>query len=334
MAKKAKTADELMKEAEALQKAEAPELYQDEPTTSAPEPGAAPAVEPETPPETPPEPEPPAPKETPPPVEDLEALRAKLKAVEDELAKEKSARRFLSDRDKKLNQAHDEIEGLKKRLAEVESRPEPKPAPVEDLTRKKLVEKYEEGSEAVQMYDTLKAEIKSIDERINTSLKTVDEKVKTVDERAMNADERAFLGELKSKVPDWEDIVKMPEFVDYLQFNKVPYTEISLLDRLRDAAGERDVENTANIYKAFKETLPKATSVPSEPPTKKDKEKLLSPSTTPKSESTLTEIESFTPDEMQKLLMKITDLKSKGRLKEAATLEAKKDAFLESLGTF
>ncbi len=335
----AKTAAELKleKEAEEIQKKEVPELYEDgevTPVTPASEEEATPSEEVTPAPVTKEEPIVEK-KETPPPVvEDIETLKAELARLKSEQSKEESARRFLSDRDKKLNQANAEIEKLKGEIETIKSSIKEKKVPEVDDVRVGLVIEHGENSKTVKMYDILNSKIESIGSKIDTSLKQVDEKVGTVDKRVFDADERVFLTDLSREVSDWEKVVIMPEFAEFLQTEKVPYTDMTLYDALLNASSKRDVKATTGIYKAFQETLKKSVAPFDTTPLKKDKEKLLSPTTTVKAELITPQTEMLSPEEVRQMKAEVVELRLKGKTKAADIIDKKIDAFLDALGTF
>lgn len=262
----------------------------------------------------------------------LEDLQTEIKRLTDELNKEESARgrlRVASEEAQNLkNQIallQKDVEGLK--LAKPAVKEEPKTDPV----LQELIDTYGEDSQAVKMYRTMNARIDKLAGDIDTNIKHVEEKVTGVETLTIEAAKDMFYKGLTNSVADWNDIVKKPEFAEFLQ-QKIPFTNITLYDRLTESAKVLDVAAVAEIYTAFKETIKPAGEVKPTPPVKKGKESLLAPGSTPKGEVASGQPEIFTPDEVKAMSDKIYNLKIKGKVKEAEAIQKKLDAFLDSFG--
>ena len=74
-----------------------------------------------------------------------------------------------------------------------------------------------------------------------------------VGHRAMQADEQIFVNRVRARVPQFDDIVNDPDWVEYTK-GVVPLTKMTLFDALQDAHNARDLDRVTNILHAFAST--------------------------------------------------------------------------------
>ena len=343
---KVKTAEELMAEAEELQKQLAPELYgdkgdggtsdkNDETSGDTPTPGDEKDKTPE---------------------ETDEDKAARLAAEEEEKKKAAAEAGTPDPKDEEIVRLKDELarvkatagrvtqtaeanDRLRERIAVLENeiagiketkKKEPEvPAADDELTE--IIDEYGENSLEVRRYkrqrdmiDSLKGELDSIKGELKT--------VKDIPARTA-AD--TYITSLTGQVPDWKTIRDTEEFGAFLDEKAGKFGSRTILDELKDADAKKDATATAAIYQAFKEKsgTPPSKKTDDTPPTKKGKERLLAPGSSGKAEDVDT-TEYYTVAEVESMTKEMQSLRTKGQNKKADAIKAKLDAFTDKLGSF
>ena len=230
----------------------------------------------------------------------------------------------------RVNQAGEANDRLRERLALLEqemlsikaSKKEPE-KPEVDEERNELISEYGDNSPVVKMYDKQKAR----EERLLNEINSVRSEIGSVKDTSSRSAAEKFTDTLLSEVNDYETVRDMPEFATYLKDNM-------LMPALREAASNLDATTTARIYKGFKATLSTHAQKPNEqPPAKKDKARLIAPGSSGKADSSK-DTPVYTLAEVEQMTKEMSSLRRKGRVKEADKIKAKIDAFTESLGAF
>jgi hypothetical protein len=333
----AKTADELMKEAEELQREFAPELYgeegegtSDKEEAEIPEETPAPGDN-ETPAETDEEKaeaeEKPAKKES--ETDAPDERDAEIARLKDELMRVKATAGRVSQTAEANDRLRDRIAEMEQEIAKLKETPrEPAktPEPETDEVLAEMIDDLGEDAPAVKAYkrqkaqaDSLKAEIESIRKEVGT-VKTVNTESRT----------ERFISELSGEVSDYEAIRDTPEFAAFLNEPISPLSKRTLMQELQDAAKSLDSRATAAIYKAYKD---RSTQIAPEndPPAKKDKAKRLAPGSSTKAESLKNSPPVFTLAEVESKTKEMQKLRARGDHRGADKIRAELDGFLDGL---
>ena len=207
----------------------------------------------ETPPEepeaTPEEPEVPeeeaAPEEVPAVEETPESKKAK--ELEEELRKANERYSVLQGKyNAEIPRLHEELRNLRSQL---EKKPEKKPEQPEKTVDPKDYEDF--GDEMVQLVEYTKTQDGVIRE-LREEVKTLKEEIGNVNNRQTQTDEERFWTTLDNAVPDWEDVNRDKQFLDWLAV-KEPLIGASRQDILDNARNSLDSARVITLFKMFKE---------------------------------------------------------------------------------
>jgi hypothetical protein len=158
-------------------------------------------------------------------------------------------------------QTSSEIDNLKATIKELQSQvskqiTEKAPSPVGgDLTPDELGT-YGEAKPFVEKVarQVARAELEELRQKVNELTQHIGElnlSSKNVNLSLQNNNQRAFHLQIKSLVPNVDDILRNNEWADYLE-SKIPYANITMKQALAHAVEAFDVDSAAEIFKNFK----------------------------------------------------------------------------------
>lgn len=104
------------------------------------------------------------------------------------------------------------------------------------------------------------AGVQKLLESVGAETQQAKAQVQDTNKQVANALSMVFYTQLATKVPDWEQINKSPEFIQWLQ-QREKFTTATRYDLLMDAFNKADVDTVAEFFTAFKEEK-SASSVP------------------------------------------------------------------------
>ncbi len=153
-----------------------------------------------------------------------------------------------------VNQWKEYATSLSQRITELESAAKTNPTkePAQDADIQALETDYPDFAKVLKkLQEEHKAEIASLRKEIETGV-TAD--IKSVKEDVQVSRQDRFDLAMRSIVgSDWKEIDTDPEFIAWLN-DTIPYTKITKLQYLQDAARNFDVETVSNFFLGFKET--------------------------------------------------------------------------------
>lgn len=255
--------------------------------------------------------------------------KAEIAKLKDELVKVKATAGRVTQT-AEANERHKERiaeleRELKKGLKTVSDELDDDAKAKEDETLSILIEEYGEDSPAVRMYKSQKKDI----EALKGKVEEIGSKVETA---AIKTEAQKFLDSVADKVPDWESIKEDPKFSEFLDEKVGELTDRTLLQELREAAQKKDTKATIRIYNAFKEKNPSMAI--DDTPSKKGKERLLAPGSSARADGVKTDIPIYTSEEIEKMTKEMSTLRRRGDHKAADKIKKKIDEFTDSLGSF
>lgn len=328
-----KTAEELTKEAEELQKQFAPDLYEGEEEGTSDDKGASDeksaandksASDDEgTETEEEKKAREDAEAEAKKPVEidykaEAERLTAEIHKLNDY---ESSARGRLQGIAEENRILKEELEVLKQRITDLETSGTGEDDKAKEKLLLKLTDKY--GEDFVDDMDAYLAWKEKRDNGGKAKVGVVQPKP-----ASDSTEDALYINSLTNAVPDWNEIVKEPKFAEFLSETD-SFTGESRYNLMRKAHELKDAQRVAAFYNTFKKSI--SADSKNTPPAKKDRTDRLAPSSTAKGQIDKPLTETYTADQIKQLKDKIFELKSTGKAKEAERLQMKIDTYLDSL---
>lgn len=241
------------------------------------------------------------------------SAKGRLRVVADE-------NRLLKEQLEALSHTVETLKTIKPPVAEV---------PTVDDGEAKLIDRWGEDSEIVDLYRSQKAQAERMERQLKSELDTVKKEVMGVKEVAEMSKRERYLNSLESQVSEWETIRDNPGFVNFLQ-NQAPFSNDTLLQKLVEADRSNDVKVVAQIYSAFRDSLNAQPNAIVEP--RKSKAALVSPGSSSRGGDVDSKnIEILQPDEIRALKVKESELRKRGDFKKAEAIAARVDAYLDNL---
>jgi hypothetical protein len=154
----------------------------------------------------------------------------------------------------RYDKAMQEIEGLHRVIASLETRAEPQPTQQSEFKTERLITPEEEeayGSEFLSVVERKARElIAPMEKNYQNTVKQLENKLESVGQRFQQSDRDRMFSELDSEVNNWRELNKDQEFLDWLQdFDAFSGQQRHVM--LKSAYERNDAKRVAAFFKGF-----------------------------------------------------------------------------------
>lgn len=146
----------------------------------------------------------------------------------------------LTDEIKKLKNENESLQSSGAKIAD-----EGGAAPVSDELNPEEYEPY--GDEIVKLVKAVKAQKGADTNRI----KELEDEVKSLRQGTSKNEVEAYVDRLTDAVPEWEDINRDPDFIEWTNETYIPYTNITVNAMLNEANRQLDHKQVIKIFRSF-----------------------------------------------------------------------------------
>lgn len=262
-----------------------------------------------------PEKEPVEPKEP-----DVKSLEQTVKDLEQDNAEWKQRYKTLQGMWRKNEEMkltlQNEIAGMKAQKQTPKKR-EPEPALADSLSQDTIKQLEDAGytKEDTNALSTLVNE--AVKKYVEPSLEQISQEVKSNTETAEQNRQETFWSEMERTIPDRLDLEAHPKFEDFM-LEKIPYSNMTRDQRLKEAANNLELPMIQKIYKDFADHIDKKPTPPPEKP-----KPVVEPKSGIAAQPNTNEKPSFKRSEIQGLYNKVAKLLSDPKTEaEGKKLEA------------